>query len=71
MPQLESQVLTIRDKGIHCSGCSTRIPSVLAKMPGVGEARSDYKTQRLQFTLDSDAVSLEEVSVFTPELFLG
>ena len=61
MAQVETHEITVLDKAIHCVGCETRIQSVLARMPGVQEAKADHKTQTVRLTLDLDSVSIEEV----------
>ena len=41
MAQIETHEITVRNKAIHCEGCEARIQSVLAKMPGVQEAKAE------------------------------
>ncbi len=61
MAQIETHEITVRNKAIHCEGCEARIQSVLAKMPGVQEAKASHKTQKVDLTLDSARVSIQEV----------
>ncbi len=61
MAQLETFEIQVRDKAIHCAGCEARIQSVLAGMPGVEEVKADHKTQKIQLTLDSASVSVQDV----------
>ena len=51
MAQVESHEIEILDNAIHCAGCETRIQTVVARMPGVQDARADHKTQKVEFTI--------------------
>ncbi len=61
MAQIETHGITVRNKAIHCEGCEARIQSVLTKMPGVQDAKASHKTQKVDLTLDSASVSIQEV----------
>ena len=61
MTQKETHELHVQDKAIHCAGCEARIQSVLSRLPGVEEVKVDHKTQKIQLTLDSASVSVQEV----------
>jgi len=58
---IEQVELTVRDKGIHCSGCEARIESVLGKVPGVLRVKADHATQKVNVTLDTDRTPADEV----------
>ena len=60
MAQIETHEIKVRNKAIHCEGCEARIQSVLTKMPGVQEAKASHKTQKVDLTLDSASVSIQE-----------
>ena len=61
MTQIDTHEIQVQDKAIHCAGCEARIQSVLARMPGVEEVKADHKTQKIQLTLDSASVSVQDV----------
>ena len=61
MAQIETHEITVVDKAIHCAGCEARIQSVLVRMPGVQEAKVSHKTQKVDLTIDSGSVSIQEV----------
>ncbi|MBI4340625.1 MAG: heavy-metal-associated domain-containing protein [Chloroflexi bacterium] len=61
MAKVERVDLTVQDKAIHCSGCESRIETVLKKLPGVVKVKADHKTQRVAITLDTDRTSASEM----------
>ena len=61
MTKIEQLELTIQDKAIHCAGCEARVQSVLVRIPGVEQVKAEYKTQRVQLTLDPEMVSVDQV----------
>ena len=61
MTQKETHEIHVLDKAIHCAGCEARIQQVLARMPGVQEVEADHKTQKIQLTLASAIVSVQDV----------
>jgi len=62
MAQIETHEITVLDKAIHCEGCEARIQSVLARVPGVQKAKASHKTQKVNLILDSDTVSIQEIT---------
>ena len=61
MASIETHEITVLDKAIHCAGCEARIQSVLVRMPGVQVAKASHKTQKVDLTIDSSSVSIQEV----------
>ena len=61
MAPVETCEIQLLEHGIHCTGCETRIQSVLARVPGVSEVKANSKTQSIQLTLDPEKVSVQEV----------
>ena len=61
MAQIETHEITVVDKAIHCAGCEARIQSILVRMPGVQGAKVSHKTQKVDLTIDSGSVSIQEV----------
>ncbi len=56
--------LTLQVQGertIHCSGCERTIQHTLAKLGGVKRVKADHRTQRIELTLDSQAISPDQV----------
>lgn len=54
MAKIEQLELAVMDKAIHCSGCESRIETVLKKLPGVVKAKANHKTQKVSLALDID-----------------
>ncbi|MBI4287457.1 MAG: cation transporter [Chloroflexi bacterium] len=61
MAEVEHVELTVQDKAIHCSGCESRIETVLKKLPGVVKVKADHKTQKVSITLDTSRTLIGEV----------
>lgn len=61
MAKVEQVELTVQDKAIHCSGCETRIETVLKKLPGVVKVKADHKAQKVSITLDTDRTPIGAV----------
>ncbi|MBI2936208.1 MAG: heavy-metal-associated domain-containing protein [Chloroflexi bacterium] len=61
MANVEHVELTVQGKAIHCSGCESRIETVLKKLPGVVKAKADHNTQRIVLTLDVEKTPVDEV----------
>ena len=61
MAQIETHEVTVLDKAIHCEGCEARIQSVIARVPGVQQAKASHKTQKVHLTLDSASVSIQDI----------
>jgi copper chaperone CopZ len=53
--------LTVWDNAIHCSGCESRIETILKKLPGLIKVKADQKTQKVSITLDTDRTPAGEV----------
>ena len=68
MAQIETHEITVVDKAIHCEGCEARIQSVRVRMPGVQEAKVSQKTTKVDMTIDSGSVSIQEVKDKLEEL---
>ena len=62
MAQVETVEVQILDKGIHCAGCEARIQSILARVPGIQEAKANYKTQKVRLIMDLESVSIQQVN---------
>ncbi|MBI4197745.1 MAG: cation transporter [Chloroflexi bacterium] len=46
---------------MHCSGCESRIETVLKKLPGVIKVKADQRTQKVAISLDTDRTPAGEV----------
>jgi copper chaperone CopZ len=68
MAQSEGHTIQVLDKGIHCSGCETRIQNVLSKLPGVQEVKANYKSQSVLLKLGPQKLSLQAVKEKLGEL---
>jgi Cu+-exporting ATPase len=53
--------VAVRDRGIHCAGCESRIEGVLGRLPGVHEVKADHRTQRVTLRVDPGVVSARDV----------
>ena len=61
MAKVEQLELTVLDRAIHCSGCESRIQSILGKLSGVVKVKAHHKTQLVNVTMDSDRVSPQQI----------
>lgn len=61
MTKIEQLELTVLDNAIHCSGCESRIETVLKKVPGVVKVKADHKTQKVSLTLDIEKTPPDNV----------
>lgn len=61
MAKVEQVELMVLEGAVHCSGCESRIQSILRKLPGVVKVKADHKTQKVSLALDGEKTTLEEV----------
>lgn len=61
MARIEQLELTVLDRSIHCSGCESRIHSILGRLPGVLKVKADHKTQKVNLALDVEKTPFDEV----------
>lgn len=61
MAKVEQLELVVLERAIHCSGCESRIQSILGKLPGVMKVKADRKTQRVSLALDVEKTLPDEV----------
>lgn len=61
MAKIEHVELTVLDRAIHCSGCESRIQSILGRLPGVTKAKANHKTQKVSLELDVEKTPLDDV----------
>jgi cation-transporting ATPase V len=48
-------------EGMHCASCATRVQHVLARQPGVADARVNFANHRAEVLYDPHAVGLDEL----------
>ena len=53
--------IKVAEKAIHCSGCETRIETVLGKLPGVIKVNADHNEQKVELVLDEAKTPVERV----------
>lgn len=53
--------LSLKIKGMHCTGCSTRLEKVLNNQDGVEDAKVSFEEAKAEIKFDENQISLEEI----------
>lgn len=53
--------LSLKIKGMHCTGCSTRLEKVLNNQDGVEDAKVSFEEAKAEIKYDENQISLEEI----------
>lgn len=53
--------LSLKIKGMHCTGCSTRLEKVLNNQDGVEVAKVSFEEAKAEIKFDENQISLEEI----------
>lgn len=53
--------LSLKIKGMHCTGCSTRLEKVLNNQDGVEDAKVSFEEAKAEIKFDESQISLEEI----------
>ena len=51
----------LRIKGMHCTGCSTRLEKVLNNQDGVENAKVSFEEAKAEIKFDEKQIGLEEI----------
>ena len=53
--------LSLKIKGMHCTGCSTRLEKVLNNQDGVEKAKVSLEDAKADITFDENKIGLNEI----------
>ena len=53
--------LSLKIKGMHCTGCSTRLEKVLNNQEGIENAKVSFEEAKTDIKFDENQISLEEI----------
>ena len=53
--------LSLKIKGMHCTGWSTRLEKVLNNQDGVEDAKVSFEEAKAEIKFDENQISLEEI----------
>ena len=53
--------LSLKIKGMHCTGCSTRLEKVLNNQDGIENAKVSFEEAKTDIKFDENQISLEEI----------
>ena len=53
--------LSLKIKGMHCTGCSTRLEKVLNNQDGVENTKVSFEEAKAEIKFDENQISLEEI----------
>ena len=53
--------VVLKIKGMHCTGCSTRLEKVLNNQDGVEDAKVSFEEAKAEIKYDENQISLEEI----------
>lgn len=53
--------LSLKIKGMHCTGCSTRLEKVLNNQDGVEKAKVSLEDAKADITFDENEIGLNEI----------
>ena len=53
--------LSLKIKGMHCTGCSTRLTKVLNNQDGVEDAKVSLKDAKADVQYDENQIGLDEI----------
>ena len=54
--------LSLKIKGMHCTGCSTRLEKVLNNQDGVENAKVSFEEAKADIKFDENQISLDEIN---------
>ena len=53
--------ISLKIKGMHCTGCSTRLEKVLNNQDGVEKAKVSLEDAKADITFDENEIGLNEI----------
>ena len=53
--------LSLKIKGMHCTGCSTRLEKVLNNQEGIENAKVSFEEAKADIKFDENQISLEKI----------
>ena len=53
--------VVLKIKGMHCTGCSTRLEKVLNNQDGVEDAKVSFEEAKAEIKFNENQISLEEI----------
>ena len=53
--------VSLKIKGMHCTGCSTRLEKVLNNQEGVEKAEVSFEDGKAEIKYDENQIKLEEI----------
>ena len=53
--------ISLKIKGMHCTGCSTRLEKVLNNQEGVEKAEVSFEEGKTEIKYDENQIKLEEI----------
>ena len=53
--------LSLKIKGMHCTGCSTRLEKVLNNQDGVEDAKVSFEEAKAEIKFDESKISLDQI----------
>lgn len=53
--------ISLKIKGMHCTGCSTRLEKVLNNQEGVEKAEVSFEEGKAEIKYDENQIKLEEI----------
>ena len=53
--------ISLKIKGMHCTGCSTRLEKVLNNQEGVEKAEVSFEERKAEIKYDDNKISLDEI----------